>query len=260
MSVNITAAVVIYNKSCSDSLTFNCVEKARKPENFKLLVLDNSTSDQKNESLCAENGSVYISMNGNSGLSKAYNRALREIKKSGGCDIVVWLDDDTEIPADYFERLSECAEKHPEADIFMPLVASGEDIISPSVVSGARVLRIKDLSELDGKEVTAINSGLSVRMSVYDDYRYDEALFLDLVDHKFNRDCNARGLKRVVVEGQPLRQTFFGDTNRSKKAALAREKIFAADFKTYGKMTGKSPLVTWAQLLRRRIKINRTCK
>ncbi|MBQ6796978.1 MAG: glycosyltransferase [Clostridia bacterium] len=255
MSLRITAVVVVYNKNCSDSLTCESLEKVSEqmPE---VLIVDNSTSDFNIVEFCNNKGWRYCSMNGNAGLSKAYNRA---IDTSPDTDIFVWLDDDTALPADYFVRLAKTAQENPEAELCLPVVKSGDDIISPSTVRGARVIRVKDLSELCG-EITAINSGLAARRSVYDGYRYDEDLFLDLVDHKFMKDCAARGIAWAIIEGEPLEQTFFGDTNKSKKAALSREKIFAKDFRVFGKKTGKSFIVTELQLLRRRLKIEKNCR
>lgn len=256
MSIKITACVVVYNKSCADSLTCKSLEAISGACAPDVLIIDNSTSDFNNVEFCNNKGWRYCSMEGNAGLSKAYNRA---IDISPDTDIFVWLDDDTGLPADYFDRLAKTADENPDAQLYLPVVMSGSDIISPSIVRGARVIRVSRLSELCG-EITAINSGLAARRSVYDGYRYDEDLFLDLVDHKFMKDCAARSIGWCIIDGTPLEQTFFGDTNKSKKAALAREKIFAKDFRVFGKKTGKSFFVTEMQLLKRRIKIEKNCR
>lgn len=255
MSLKITAVVVVYNKNCADSLTCESLGRMS-TDNFEVLIMDNSTSDFNNVEFCRNMGWRYHSMEGNAGLSKAYNRA---IDISSETDVFVWLDDDTGLPQDYFERLEKTVSENPDAQLYLPVVKSGEDIISPSAVRGARVIRIKALSELTG-EITAINSGLGVKSTVYDGYRYDEDLFLDLVDHKFMKDCANRDIGWCVIEGTELEQTFFGDTNKSKKAALAREKIFAKDFRTFGKKMGKPFAVTELQLLKRRMNIENNCR
>ena len=56
-----------------------------------IIVVDNSTKDFNNEKETKANNWTYLSMNGNAGLSKAYNRALDYLKDEDG--IVIWFDD-----------------------------------------------------------------------------------------------------------------------------------------------------------------------
>ena len=75
MSLKVAIVIVVYNKSINDSLTLSSIENALSGPD-KVLVLDNSTKDNDNFALCREKSIDYHSMNGNAGLSKAYNKAL----------------------------------------------------------------------------------------------------------------------------------------------------------------------------------------
>lgn len=80
-------------------------------------------------------------MNGNAGLSKAYNRALDYLKDEDG--IVIWFDDDTNVTQEYFDALELNAKEFKDSDIFVPVI-QGQDgkYWSPNE---ARFLRIDKL-------------------------------------------------------------------------------------------------------------------
>ena len=69
---DITAIIVIYNTSCSDSISYQRL----KEYGVRMIICDNSTSDYGNQKIVEADGNVYINMGGNKGLSKAYNAAL----------------------------------------------------------------------------------------------------------------------------------------------------------------------------------------
>lgn len=78
MESKITAIVVIFNKTISQSIT--CQRIKAMDRNIDVLVVDNSESSNSNEIVCKELGFRYLSMNGNKGLSKAYNAAVDHSK------------------------------------------------------------------------------------------------------------------------------------------------------------------------------------
>lgn len=259
MKPEISVAIVIYNKSCEDSETCRTIlRNAQQPD--RVLVLDNSTRGFPNADFCEKHGWFFRSMGGNAGLSKAYNTALELLKKSAG--LIVWADDDTGFPENYFSVLSACAQAHPESSLFLPVVLSGERRISPSIAGKYRVTAVQSSQELEGRPVTAINSGLAVRGELYrkDGYSYDESIFLDCIDHDFMRWCRLNGKNWFLMEDAVLRQSFFTDSKPERNAALFRRKIFVRDFLTYSRKCGNSRLVTRLQLLKGRIRLELTCK
>ncbi len=256
MKNRISVVIVIYNQSCEDSLTCQKILKNTvQPDH--VLVIDNSTRDFLNEDFCNFQGWKYHSMNGNAGLSKAYNAALKILKPA--CDVIVWADDDTDFPENYFSELSVYVEENPEKSLFVPLVFSDSRMISPSIAGKNRVVSVGSANELTNKSLTAINSGLAVRTELYRDYRYDEALFLDCIDHDFMRWCRQQGKEICIMEQVVLHQSFFADSKPKRASAIIRRKIFVHDFRTYSKKCGKNPIVMLFQLLKGRIRLELTC-
>ena len=192
-AIQFYAVVVIYNTSISDSDTINRL-RIIKGHQIEIIAVDNSTRDYSNEAICRESGWTYISMYGNAGLSKAYNKALDYIctKKSG---IVVWFDDDTEVTQEYFDTLELDICKYQDVDVFAPMIR-GQDgrFWSPNSYRYIRNKQIKKPTDnIPNEKFNAINSCTAVRTSVYEDYRYTEKLFLDQVDHQFFEDQREKG-------------------------------------------------------------------
>lgn len=241
--------IVMYNQWCGDAMTCATMEEnTRKPD--LILVVDNSTKDMKNEEYCQLKGWQYLSMGSNAGLSKAYNAALQVLK--GQTDYVIWADDDTRFPADYFEKLAVYAEKHPDADLFLPVVKSQSVILSPAVYTQRIVYPVQELEQLEGKEITAINSGLVVSMSVYEDFSYDEAIFLDYVDHDLLCWCRENGKKLCIMKDVELLQSFFNESIPTRAARKHRLNIYKKDIRVFEAKHGKNRLLTEYDLLRHR--------
>ena len=78
------------------------------------------------------------------------------------------------------------------------------------------------------RDITAINSGMAIKLNVFDNYCYDEHIFLDGVDHNFMRDMN---IQKRMIKVFPYRCTheFSGDSKPSMQSALTRFQIFARD-------------------------------
>ena len=209
--------VVVYNKWCGESYTCQFLKNTKCPPDF-VLVIDNSTKPIDNKSYCKENNWMYHSMKGNAGLTKAYNEAVSVLKDK--TDVIVWADDDTHFPESYFESLGNYINQNQNANVFLPIVKSNDTIISPCLFSTKEMIIANSVDELANKEISAINSGMAVKMSLYDNYRYDEKYFLDYVDHDFMRWCRLNSKDFCVMKDINLEQTFFAQGTASKKAKL----------------------------------------
>lgn len=186
------AVIVLYNMNLKDSITCQNILKI-KNHRIHTIIVDNSTCKNNNKKLCEANNFVYLSMHGNKGLSKAYNKALDYLNDKRG--IVIWLDDDSKITQQYFDELEDAADTHPDVDIFVPVIM-GQDgkFWSPN---RARFLKNKQLKipeeTIKDSEFNAINSCTASRLRIFKSYRYDERLFLDQVDHNFCREQRKMG-------------------------------------------------------------------
>ena len=240
-------AIVIYNRWCGDSHTCQFLKNTEFPPD-NILVVDNSTKPIDNEGYCRENGWLYHSMQGNAGLTKAYNAALEILKDK--TDVIVWADDDTHFTQSYFKELKTHLEKNPDATVFLPVVKSNDTMISPCIFSTGEMIVAKSLDELENREMSGINSGMAVRMSIYDNYRYDEGYFLDYVDHDFLRWCRVNSHVFCVMDDITLNQSFFAQSNASKKAKKIRFNIYKKDYARFQRKCG----VSWFKIIEHLLK------
>ncbi|MBM9561370.1 glycosyltransferase [Limosilactobacillus fermentum] len=232
MSLKLYAVVVLYNTSITNSIT--CVNLSKiSGHDITTIVIDNSTKDNNNKFLAVREGIEYISMHGNAGLPKAYNHVLDYLTGKEG--IVIWFDDDTNVTQKFFDELVSKAELYPKVDIFTPII-EGQDgkFWSPNK---ARFFKNKQLTNVNDKirdeEYNAINSCTASRLRVFKNYRYDERLFLDQVDHSFCRD--QRELHRKFCKLNCIIHHNFStkDIMPSLKDVQKRYSIMIPDFLTY---------------------------
>ena len=212
------AILVIYNKSVIDSCTYMFCKEHK---DINLIICDNSTEENDNSALVENDGYVYMDMQGNKGLSKAYNKALDFLMNKDG--YVILLDDDTILNEDYLKCVKDL-----NCDIAIPIVKDEVSILSPSNIKKGVV------SRWDGKSVlesfTAINSGMVISLNVFKNYRYDENLFLDYVDHQFLKDMYDKNIK---ILNCTIQQKFSGNETADLNASYQRFKIFKKDSKYF---------------------------
>lgn len=227
---NLYVIVVIYNKSCYDSLTLKCLNKIH---GLDVTICDNSTKNYKNKEYAENKNYNYIDMQGNKGLAVAYNKAICRIKQNNG--YVCIFDDDTLVPAEYFKVLEESIVKE-HKDIYLPIIYDSVGMLSPArIVKGFFVKREKNLKNINQKNITGINSAMAINLDVFEEgYLYNEKYFLDYIDHDFIREMKKRN-KTIGVLNVKLKQNFSGNNFENKEASLKRFKIFKKDFKNFCK-------------------------
>lgn len=202
-NIRITVIIVVYNREVSESTS---IKNIKKISDTKIIVVDNSTTKNDNIRFCVANNINYISMGGNKGISKAYNAAIDSIEDT---DIVVLLDDDTKITNDYFDVLKKAAIKNTDVDIFAPIVRGQDGVIySPNNYNFLKnKLVTNPISEVRQDSFNAISSCMAIRIRVFDNYRYNEKLFVDEIDHCFCREQRARGKKFGILNVE-IKQNF----------------------------------------------------
>lgn len=224
--MNIYVFIVVHNIECGDSITCNSIPCN---ENTKIHVIDNSTVPNRNAQYCAGRGWAYIPLAGNPGLSKAYNRALDEVRGKQG--YVVWFDDDTTVCPNYFESLLANAQANPETGVFLPIVSDGDSLLSPSRMKRFLSHPVRSITEIPDREITGINSGMAINLDAVRSYRYDEGLFLDCVDHQFIHDMKHDGRSIRVMADTELSQRFSGTQKDIPwPAVAARFRTFRRDY------------------------------
>ncbi len=248
---SIAAIVVVYNKACRDSSTCNCLEKMKTPLSH-IVIFDNSTSDYGNRSFCEQKGWCFLGGEGNLGLSKAYNRCIDFLKEQDFTGTICLFDDDTDLSEDYFSAL-EKALSEKEAKIHVPLIFSAGNLISPSILDQNHRRKLfsspHEALSYPEKDLSAINSCMAIKMSVFENYRYDENIFLDGIDHHFLDQMRKNGYTASVFDYH-CNHSFSGKEKPPFAAALARFRIYAKDYRyifrdkpmAYLKLVGKRAL------------------
>ena len=226
------AAVVVYNMRCPDSPTCQALE-ALADKDISVLIYDNSTADYGNRAYCEKMGWVYLGGTGNVGISKAYNACVDYLTEGDKVDTLCLFDDDTHLTGAYFDALRQ-AKQTAEGHIFVPTIFAAGNLISPCILKpGHKVIPFADAKEAmayQGQEMSAINSCMAIDLGIFADFRYDENIFLDGVDHHFTRQMHARGETFHLLDYR-CDHGFSGMEKPPKTSALVRFKIYAKDYK-----------------------------
>jgi len=227
---NLYVIVVMYNESCGKSISCKALLDIRLP--FNVIVVDNSTIPNKNNELCQANKWEYISMDGNKGISKAYNKGVSSIPIKDYW--VVIMDQDTYINSDYFKRLNELIISRPQVWLKVPIVKDEKQYLSPSLIKKYSVKRIKSIEEIkESKNITAINSGMAVYCKVFEKIKYDERFFLDYIDHKFIQEYKSKINGDIDIIDSTLKQSFSDDEHDNIIGDKTRFRIYLYDFKLF---------------------------
>ena len=223
------AVVVLYNKNYRESVTIGCLKNTK---DVNVIVCDNSTKDYNNSIIAKELGYSYINMNGNKGLSKAYNRSVETIGEEDG--YICFFDDDTFLPGDYFITLKKAIESE-RKDIYLPFVYDDLGLLSPCKITGAFIRRVNSIDKLNARNITGINSGMAVNLEVFKEgIRYNENYFLDCVDHDFIRSMKDRK-KSIGFFNTRLNQRFSGNDFKDKEQTAKRFTIYKKDFEEFSR-------------------------
>lgn len=227
MEKSIYTVIVIYNKSCNDSITYNCLKDVK---GINIIVCDNSDRDFDNKNAVTLDGHIYIDMQRNKGLSKAYNSAISIVKYKDG--YVCLFDDDSTVPKEYFDELNNLIENNP-SDIYLPIVINNKGIMSPVQLKKYHVKRFNNKSDIKTEFLAGINSGMAVNLSIFKYYQYDENMFLDFIDYKFILDMRRKNTK-IHVMNTEIFQSFSVETN-DISSAKNRFKIKKKDLRYFYK-------------------------
>ncbi len=233
--IKYTAIIVVYNKTIAGSITCKRLQNISGVD-VEIVIVDNSEQNLHNDEICKTLGYNYISMNGNKGLSKAYNAAIENTKS----DIIVLFDDDTNVNEKYFEVLDKAVSENTDADIFAPIVYGQDGVIySPNEFNFLRNHFIDTPEQVVSQErFNAIASCLAIRRRVFEDYRFNEILFVDQIDQYFFCEQRKLGRKFVKLDVE-IHQNFYqrGKT-LDPESAWKRVRLRLIDVMRHAKLMG----------------------
>lgn len=243
--------IVIYNQVLDDidliTKRFSCISK--------YYLVDNSTDQRIKKANFSKaslsNNFIYIDMNGNKGLSKAYNAVIENLDDDSW---ILVCDQDTTFTDDNIKHYVLNIEKHSDCDVLFPIVYDSIGIMSPSICRGLNYIRCKNEETTFNKEnLSFINSGMMIKSIILKHCKYDENLFLDYVDHDFNK--NYSGLKKKICSDIKLEQQFSGTTKNSFNTDMVRFKIFMKDTLYFGNKWGFRNSSIKLKILKRVLKL-----
>ena len=248
--------IVLYNKKIDDRyLAYNFIEHLK----CIIIFIDNSINykiiEYNKKKYIGSN--IYISSNGNIGLSKAYNRAIKFIENSVGLNDDIWimtLDDDTYVDDKYLENLGYNI-KNAKVNIICGIVKDqNEHYLSPIKLSFFnKVKYIKELGLFN--DVVCINSSIAIRSTVFKKIRYDEDLFLDMIDYKFFYDLKREKQNRVLTIDGLIIQSFSGSNYKNYNNLMERYKLYKKDYSVFCEKIGINIIFKNLHLLKRKISI-----
>lgn len=134
----------------------------------------------------------------NIGTAGAYAGAVN-VAKAQNCEWLLLLDQDTLLPPDYLARAA--ASLH-GADVLVPRVWHGEQLISPSVLTTTGSIHpIANLPEHGQGRVTAISSGVLGRVAAIEaSLPFPKDLWLDYVDHWMFLSFARNGFRTTQID------------------------------------------------------------
>lgn len=233
--MKIFCIIVIYNTHISNSITFsNLINSEMNPT---IIIIDNTDNGIDNSDCVTYKNVRYFSMEGNKGLSKAYNAGLKIIRQETPHenDIIILLDDDTAISDEYLKALCKQAEFDCTIDIFAPVIQGQTGIFySPARAGFFKNYYIRNEEEdIPQKSFFAIASCSSIRWRVLQNYFFNEDFFVDLIDNNFYDE--QRKKKRVFRKINVIIQQNFALKNNdlTYERIIRRLSTWIPDFKVY---------------------------
>lgn len=182
---SILLVIVLYRQSLEKSVAYLSLKSSidRVGVAHAFFVYDNSPEPQ------SVLGNVhYIHDAGNSGVSRAYNRAVHYAREKG----FAWMllsDQDTKYPSDILKKYMDVIQGNPDITLIAPKVRTHKGfLLSPCRYTHkrGRYLPSIESGKLLMKKLSVINSGMMVKADAFVSAGgYNEKVPLDLSDHLF---------------------------------------------------------------------------
>lgn len=226
--LKVMVVIVLYRIAPGESPAFRSVMAARKSLEHKgeirVLLWDNSPAEGAGENL--PEGVAYFADESNSGLATAYNRAI-EWADLHGAEWLLTLDQDTAVPADFFEKMASAATestRYAGVAAVVPQIATGERQLSPNWFQFGAIPRWYESGYVGvpAEPVFAFNSGAMLRIDALKQVGgYDPRFWLDDSDAMIFSKLHEHG-KRVYVAGDIQVEHEFSMKDMQRRMSPAR--------------------------------------
>jgi glycosyltransferase involved in cell wall biosynthesis len=227
--LKVMVVIVLYRIAAKDSPAFQSVMAAREAfgqsaGEVRILLWDNSPSAGAGEEL--PDGVAYFGDESNSGLATAYNRAL-EWAELHGAEWLLTLDQDTAVPADFFEKMAGAAKastRFAGIGAIVPQIAAEGRRLSPNWFQFGAIPRwyATGFVGVPGEPVFAFNSGAMLRVEALKQVGgYDPRFWLDDSDAMIFSKLHEHG-KRVYIAGNIQVEHEFSMKDMQRRMSVAR--------------------------------------
>lgn len=248
---NIYCIIVVYNSDISKSIAYNNIVGCDISA-CHIIVVDNSINGIDNMPYCSKHtNTVLLQMKKNIGLTKGMNKGLDYVASlnPNPLDLVVMLNDDTAINKDFFDLLLERVSIG-TADIYAPIMQGQNGVFySPCTQGFFKNHYIRTVNDVPPQnKFLAIMSGTAATWEIMQDYRFDENIFMDLLDNDFCDHQRALGRKFEKLDIVIQQNLALKNKGLTYEKIQSRYKIWIPDFLTYcrkkdGRIIGFLPAV-----------------
>lgn len=203
MSQEIAAGIVLYNPDDMQRVK-SCIERVQQ-EISHVYIFDNSTISHPLDF----SGSVtYLSEKRNCGIAYALNQIMAEAKNAG-FEWVITMDQDSILPLGMIKSFRERLESAKK---------DGVAILCPQVIDKRRTYMKAEESEEEVYIDMCITSASCTSVEIWEKVgKFDEWLFIDLVDNEFCKRVTSSGYKILQMKKWVLDQEFGKIIPKSKK-------------------------------------------
>lgn len=202
----IAAIIVMYNSLVSETNIINSL----KCDFIDLWFVDNSTDQtikSKNLEFCNKHNLEYLDMNGNVGLSVAYNETINIIKQTNKYTHILLSDDDTIYNQNYLNDLYQNLSS--DVDLILPTIIDNSDnhVMSPILLSKFPLIAYNGEDKSKAPRIMGINSGTCARLSVFENWKFDTDIFLYFTDMDFYKNnVNKNKLSYCILDTKIIQQ------------------------------------------------------
>lgn len=211
--MNIYIQVVIYNKEMVNSATLSSLKKQKNTAIDNTTIILNIHDNSKNSCFDAEVISclkkcyevTYVHTPGNTTLRDIYNARIKELQHD---DVLLLLDDDTDLPLNYIQVLQANIVEYKNVSLFSPKVMVNGKLYSPykSYSFISRPLNCIKPGVVEPSNHAFINSGLAIcgRFFIESGFRYPEKVDFygtdTIFSHFFRKRESAYVLMDITIE------------------------------------------------------------
>lgn len=202
---NIVAIIVTYNVSSSFSKNVDALlDKVA-----EIIVVDNGSKQETINMLDSLNGKIsLIKLNENKGIAYALNRGI-EYALNKSYEWILTLDHDSIVDTNMLTNMLKTYDKMTEVEKEKVVM------ITPTHVEEKEMSNKIVINSGYEYVLTEITSGALTKAWYYSKNKYDEKLFIDMVDHEFCLEINKNGYKIIRVNSAILLHNL-GESERKR--------------------------------------------